>query len=372
MSTVTGPAPLTSRRSIAALLVACLLALGAVAALAVRGVAGAGGGGGAPTGGSGGLAGAPGAFLGGYERADGRVARSDPGGDTVSEGQAYAMLVAEATGDRSRFDAAWRWAEAHLEQPDGLMAWRWVDGRVVDPQSATDADLTAAAALLGAGQRFADPADTAAGRRVAGAVLTADVVDTPAGPVLAAGPWATVTPVRVDPSYLATPELVTIADALGGQWQAVLRAARTQLQSLTAGGTLPSDWAVVGGDGAVHPAAPPADPSAPVRFGFDAVRVPIWLAASCDPADRRTAASLLPALRRGGGKVGLDLGGRPAPGSDSPVGDVALADAEAASGTPPTAAVDAALAGQRAHPTYYSAALLALDDLAGAHRLGSC
>lgn len=38
------------------------------------------------------------AFLKRYVDPDGRVVRRDRGGDTVSEGQAYAMLVAVATG----------------------------------------------------------------------------------------------------------------------------------------------------------------------------------------------------------------------------------------------------------------------------------
>src|SRR6266571_1756749 len=40
------------------------------------------------------------AFLDGYIDPDGRVVRRDQGGDTVSEGQSYAMLTAVALGDR--------------------------------------------------------------------------------------------------------------------------------------------------------------------------------------------------------------------------------------------------------------------------------
>ncbi len=43
------------------------------------------------------------AFLTGYVRENGRVVRTDQGGDTVSEGQAYAMLVAVALGDADNF-----------------------------------------------------------------------------------------------------------------------------------------------------------------------------------------------------------------------------------------------------------------------------
>src|SRR6185312_7706703 len=95
-------------------------------------------------------------FLDHYEQSDGRVVRRDQGGDSVSEGQAYAMVVAAADGDRSRFAAAWGWSRAHLLEPDGLLAWRYAGGRVVDPQPAADADLLSAWALDLASRRFGD------------------------------------------------------------------------------------------------------------------------------------------------------------------------------------------------------------------------
>lgn len=63
-------------------------------------------------------------FFAGYVDDDGRVVRHDEGGDTVREGQAYAMLLAVAAGDRSRFHRIWSWTKEHLQRPDGLLAWR--------------------------------------------------------------------------------------------------------------------------------------------------------------------------------------------------------------------------------------------------------
>jgi endoglucanase len=64
-------------------------------------------------------AGAPGhqqraaaAFLRVYARPDGRVVRINQGGDTVSEGQAYGMLLAEVTGNESAFGRIWGWTHA--------------------------------------------------------------------------------------------------------------------------------------------------------------------------------------------------------------------------------------------------------------------
>ena len=43
------------------------------------------------------------AFLERYEASNGRVVRKDQGGDTVSEGQRYASLLAVAIGERQQF-----------------------------------------------------------------------------------------------------------------------------------------------------------------------------------------------------------------------------------------------------------------------------
>jgi glycosyl hydrolase family 8 len=96
-------------------------------------------------------------FLDHYELADGWVVRYDQGGDTVSEGQAYAMLVAAATGNQPRFEAARNWASSHLLRPDGLMAWHWGSGRVLDNEPAADADVVAAFAVFSAAGRFHQP-----------------------------------------------------------------------------------------------------------------------------------------------------------------------------------------------------------------------
>ena len=97
------------------------------------------------------------AFLDEYVEGDGRVVRRDEGGDVVSEGQAYGMLIAVAVEDETRFRAIWDWTKANMSRPDGLLSWRWADGQVTDANSASDADLDAARALVLAGRRFDAP-----------------------------------------------------------------------------------------------------------------------------------------------------------------------------------------------------------------------
>jgi len=87
----------------------------------------------------------------------GRVAARDEGGITTSEGQSYALLRAVWSGDRATFDEVWRWTREHLQvrKGDRLLAWKW-SGTVVDLNSAADADVDVALALVLASRRFSD------------------------------------------------------------------------------------------------------------------------------------------------------------------------------------------------------------------------
>lgn len=306
-------------------------------------------------------AGAAQRFLDRYVAPDGRVVRHDQGGDTVSEGQAYAMLVAAWTGDRRRFDRTWAWTRRHLRQPDGLLAWHWAGGRVLDAQSAADADLDAAHALLIAARRFHRPALRRQARRMGRAILRHET----AGGQLVAGPWAR--PGRVvNPSY-TDPDAEAALAALGPRraWRRVRAHGVAAAAALTGGGRLPPDWASA--LGSLRPTGPPGQDGAPPVYGYDAVRLPIRFGASCDPAARRVAARLWPLLRRWDpawlprgldGSAGLGV-------SRQPVALVASAAAAHAAGHDRARdrLLRAATALERTQPTYYGAAWVALGRL---------
>jgi endo-1,4-beta-D-glucanase Y len=287
------------------------------------------------------------AFLDRYVAPDGRVVRHDQGGDTVSEGQAYAMLAAVVAGDRTRFRRVWRWTSTHLARPDGLLAWRWQNGSVTGPEPAADADLDAAHALLLASRRFRDPGAARQARRMADAMRGAEIRDG----VLLAGPWARDQGV-VNPSYFDPRALRALhMDDVEG-------ATRRAVAPLLAGGRMPVDWSAVG-----PPPRPTGNPSGggTPSYGFDAARVPIRLAASCDPADRRLVAGL----------KGLDR----AASQGHPVFTVAAAAQAQAAGDRSKAAalLDRAADEDRAAPTYYGAAWVALGRaLLQTRLLGSC
>jgi endoglucanase len=306
------------------------------------------------------------AFLDGYVDGDGRVVRRDQGGDTVGEGQAYAMLAAAAIGDSARFDRIWSWTQANLQRPDGLLAFHWASGVVTDNQAASDADLDAARALMVAGCRFDRPDLRAAAGRIGGAVLAHET----AGRVLAAGPWASTRGRTVfNPSYLDTRTLIALGHLTGDhRYAAVAREGRRVIGALAR--PLPPDWATVSSpSGAAHAASTAAGARGAGRFSWDAPRALVRLASDPAHVGRRIAARAWPVFRGrlpAGLSVERALDGRPTGRSHHPVTLVGAAAAAQANGYRDSAALllHEAAALQDAHPTYFGGAWTALGRLA--------
>lgn len=320
------------------------------------------------------------AFFERYVGAEGRVIRLDQGGDTVSEGQAYAMLMAAGMGDRERFDLVWRWTREHLQRPDGLLAFHWSGGAVVDEAPATDADLDAARALLVAAERFDVRAYRREAVRIGRAVLRDETARAAGEPVLLAGPWARPAPFVVNPSYIdprAFGALGSVTDP--DAWDELASASRGQLAVLVdVPPHLPPDWARVDDAGVVAATGPPAEPSAAPRFGLDAARVLVRLGVDCAADGRRLSASAWPFFEdRDPGRVAIayDLEGEPAAEGSHPTMLVAAAGAARAAGDPEGVEryLDAAVELEALRPTYYGAAWVALGRMMlTTDRLGSC
>jgi len=319
-------------------------------------------------------------FLTSYVLPDGRVVRLDQGHDTVSEGQAYGMLLTETVGDDAQFRRIWQWTRDHLQRPDGLFAYLAnAKGEVVSQNPAADADLLTAWALL----RYRGPAAATwhqDGRRVAAAILAHEVTAGPDGmPVLTAGPWATGRPATLNPSYWSLPALLGMERLTGDeQWRRLAVSAVRLTRELTQDGrVLPPDWAMLSADGTVR-AEPAPDGSEPEpEYGPGAQRTVVWFAASCDPAARSLAARWWQLLRPGHRslRLALSLGGRMVNPSYAALPLVASAAAAQAAGH--GAAVRRLLwraeRQQRSDPTYYGGAWAALGPaLLTRGTLGSC
>ena len=314
-------------------------------------------------------------FLQTYVAADGRVRRIDEGDDTVSEAQAYGLLISVAVDDQERFDAIWRWTRANLKRPDGLLAWRWQDGEVVDREPAADADVLAAYALTVASQRFERPDLAREAGVLASAVLKHETITTSTGPVLLS-PWAKRRGI-VNPSYLAPVVFDGLAEATGEpRWTAAAATARHLLATLIAAPTgLVADWARLRRDGPTLTAAPsPAGQQA--QIGLEAWRAPVFLAADCHNHGRQLAALGWPFLRDQDRLTAVyHLDGQPAVTWSHPVALVGAAAAAHAAGDHAASRrlLTAARHLDREHPTYYGSAWLAIGSLLlETDRLGGC
>ena len=290
------------------------------------------------------------AFLARYVEPDGRVVRRDQGGDTVSEGVSYAMLLAQVTGDRETEREVWEWARAHLVRPDGLLSYlAGPDGEVLDEQAATDADLAVAWAL----GRSSQSELRAQAAPLIAAVREHTVVDRRPGPLLAAGPWATGEPATLNPSYWVLPALR--ATGLDAEAAAVAPA----LDAL--GSPLPPDWARQDGD-VLRVSADPGGRFPEPRYGLDAQRTTVWLATDCDPANRARAAALRPLLSDRPEAVARRLDGTVLDPAAHPLGLVAAAAAADADGDDAARddLLDRAAAQDQRSPGYYGSAWVAL------------
>lgn len=201
----------------------------------------------------------------------------DPGqkGITTSEGQGYGMILALGAGDLAGFDALWDWTRKHLAvRDDALFAWRWIPGQgVSDKNDAADSDLLIAWALARASAKrpaLAEPA-----KAIAQAIRAKLLRDTPWGTLLLPAVQGFDTPKGqiVNLSYWVFPALPDVARIdPSPQWQQ-LRDSGLKLLSIARFGRwgLPPDWLLL-----VNPLVP--DPTRPQRYGYEAVRIPLYLA----------------------------------------------------------------------------------------------
>jgi endoglucanase len=213
---------------------------------------------------------------------EGRVIDDANGGISHSEGQGYGMLIAVRAGDRAGFDRLWTWTRANLElRGDYLAAWRWDpahDPHVADRNSATDGDLLIAWALAEAGAKW-DPAYAAAARSIADAVAIRAVIPSRFGPLLLPGAQGFAPSERTDGpvvnlSYWIFPALDRLASiSHTADWSAVTRSGLKLIDEARFGSNrLPSNWISLAGK------APEPARGFPTVFGYDAVRIPLYLA----------------------------------------------------------------------------------------------
>jgi endoglucanase len=202
--------------------------------------------------------------------------------DTVSEGQAYALLGAVWSGDKLIFDRVLSWTEDNLSrrkvEGDHLLSWRYKDGKVVDLMPASDADVDYALALFLAFRRWKEPRYGELARRVAADALRLYSQETSDGlPYLS--PWLLThrEGERVlNPSYLSPAHYRVFAQETGNpRWSTLVDSSYEILSRARRSspvGLFP-DWGVFDAKGDLRPMQ-----GRSFNFGWEAVRIPFRLA----------------------------------------------------------------------------------------------
>jgi len=289
-----------------------------------------------------------------FVQADGRVLESSlEANHSTSEGQAYGMLFALIGDDQPRFEKLWRWTAANLAGSDTttrLPGWLWGQGtdgqwRLQDANSAADADLWIAYALLEAARLWHRPDYQQNARHLMASIEAQLVVNLPGlGPMVLPGPQGFVQPGalwRLNPSYLPPPLLRRLAkEAPSGPWQAISNNTATMIVRSSHHGFI-ADWVGFQGTSA-HSGSFVVDPVKADTGSYDAIRVYLWLGMT-DTADPKAA----PLLHR------LD----------------GMARSTVATGSPPETVQVVAGNPQGTSPFGFWAALIPYLEATGRHRL---
>jgi endoglucanase len=315
------------------------------------------------------------AYKGAFITDNGRVVDTGNGMISHSEGQGYGMLLAVAANDRQTFDKLWGWTRANLMvRDDQLLAWRWDPARrpaIADINDASDGDILIAWALTEAAEFWGDIALKTSARRVAveigrklvvyktkfGALLLPAVSgfaaeDRPDGPVVNLSYW-------VFPAFARLPLVAPEID-----WRGIVQSGLDALKASHFGADgLPSEWVSLR-----NGAARPAD-GFPTQFGYNAIRIPLYLAWA-GIGEREHYDPFVAWATRYGSRAIVDVStGREAgafgEGGYGAIGSLALCVAE---GKP----LDRASLVARGPENYYPATLRILTILAAQMRFPSC
>ena len=214
---------------------------------------------------------------------DGRITDDGNKGISHSEGQGYGMLLAIFANDRPSFDKIWSFASRELYvRKDGLAAWKWEPDQTPhtpDQNNATDGDILIAWALAEAGARWQDARYTAAARQIALAIGRNALGSSSFGPVLRPGAAGFGVldsedgPV-VNQSYWVYPAfdaLKRVAPEVS--WHDIKASGLALLAASRSGPTqLPSDWT------SLREIKPQPAKNFPALFGYNAIRIPLYLA----------------------------------------------------------------------------------------------
>jgi endoglucanase len=217
----------------------------------------------------------------------GRVVDPQGGDRTTSEGQSYGMFFALVANDRDRFNRLLDWTSNNLAEGDlgtRLPSWLWGKGpsgqwKVLDSNSAADADLWIAYTLCEAGRLWHQPRYELLGRRMIALIAGKEMVELPGfGIMLLPGPTGFHPAPEIwllNPSYLPLPLFTRLAAVdPQGPWLGIAGRIPSLLAKSARRG-FAMDWVSYSARDGFQPAALPGG-SASAGGSYDAIRVYLW------------------------------------------------------------------------------------------------
>ncbi len=242
---------------------------------------------------------------------DGRVIEPSANNRTTSEAQAYALFFALVANDRITFDRVLAWTRDNLCGGDlttQLPAWLWGQDahgqwRVLDKNSASDADLWMAYSLLEAARLWGASGYKKLSVHLQQRILAEEVVTLDSGtsyllPGHTGFQWAHDR-WRLNPSYLFLPHFYAFAEASNEdhsrqRWQQMAQSSSVILQQSNVRGFIP-DWVLVSAQGQTL-----SDPVFGPVGSYDAIRCYIWAAITHPETPEASAIlqAMQPAIRQ--------------------------------------------------------------------------
>ncbi len=213
---------------------------------------------------------------------DGRVIDYHQNRISHSEGQGYGLLLALGNSDKTTFQTVYDWTQRNLKvRQDALFAWSWGqritgDWGVIDYNNATDGDLLIAWALMDAGEKWDRPDYTASALKIMATVKQLLVVQRRKTLLLPSYfGFDHGEQIRLNPSYFVYPAFARFARSGDAVFWKRLYADCLELsrQSSYTRLNLPADWVTLDDTG-----QPSMVDNKKGRFGYEAIRVPLYLA----------------------------------------------------------------------------------------------
>ena len=218
----------------------------------------------------------------------GRVIRPQENNDTVSEGQSYTMLRAVLMNDQKTFDECLAWSEAALSREalfgDHLLAWHYENGKISDTNSASDADIDYAYSLILAYRTWQDKRYLTLANKVLQSILAEETTLVNGKRYML--PWHRSInkegePVAQNLSYYAPSQFKLFYEVSQDKsWLELVDTTYNLLQRFIDYpgaphiGSLVPDWMALDQKGQISRL-----PGKSVEYGWDAVRIPLRIAA---------------------------------------------------------------------------------------------